>query len=654
MPTREEQLQDACNLAAHIGLRYRPGSTTAAVEAVQASDTAPHHQPSSKPRPASARPATRSTGGGRRDSSLAPDGSTTQKTHPFQQQQRQQQLLQRKKKQRPQSSSGGGHAQPAAISWSSLEQEATAAGSSTVAAATAPPPEGTEDAGTTTVTDERKRFPAFHLWLQQHGGGSEDSNSQPPSADRRAGSSSGAGAKHDYGSAAAAVPAISSASLRGRQSLRSRGKWQRDQSASPSPASLTAAALQQGVLVCTPAVRRRPLSAAPVLPTAESALLSSTTDASRVRRRWRPHSAQPAASSRTKREQQQQLTEQRRLWPVGCASVFGTAAGVAGIDSTLLPIAQARAWLGPLVADSDDLSCAGAAAASNGSNTMPQRPSTSAVAARTGRPATAGVGGWGWAASISEACENAAATAAPTPLMWAPPGFDLRGSSSRQRSPSPGGGTAGLLDKAAQLDTGSSLHALLMLWSRLPLPGREPVGREGLVEITAALDAALAEAGAPAPPLHAPSSGLNTASNADDAGSGTAAVVAAAAALAEEEQEHAKWSAAAQLRPELVVWDRCLRELCRQISVECTDRGALLMRAVLRQRQLLSDALRCCEELWGGAAAGRREVAAGRLALAEVEAERAGLLQLMDDLKVCYLADEDWAVSMLCTDGCLN
>lgn len=47
-------------------------------------------------------------------------------------------------------------------------------------------------------------------------------------------------------------------------------------------------------------------------------------------------------------------------------------------------------------------------------------------------------------------------------------------------------------------------EAPLGLWARIPLKGREPMGREGLVALAAALDAALLEAGAPLPPLALP------------------------------------------------------------------------------------------------------------------------------------------------------
>lgn len=58
-----------------------------------------------------------------------------------------------------------------------------------------------------------------------------------------------------------------------------------------------------------------------------------------------------------------------------------------------------------------------------------------------------------------------------------------------------------------------------------------------------------------------------------------------------------QWSAAAQLQPELEVWDTLTAELVRQVHVECHQRGELLARAVVRQRQLLHDALMCCDRL---------------------------------------------------------
>lgn len=89
-----------------------------------------------------------------------------------------------------------------------------------------------------------------------------------------------------------------------------------------------------------------------------------------------------------------------------------------------------------------------------------------------------------------------------------------------------------------------------------------------------------------------------------------------------------------QVRPELAIWDRLLLELCRQSSVECAPRGALLRRAVARQRALLGDALRCCDALWEGVSAVAAAGAQQRARLEAAGEERRELMRLMDDLKV--------------------
>ncbi len=144
------------------------------------------------------------------------------------------------------------------------------------------------------------------------------------------------------------------------------------------------------------------------------------------------------------------------------------------------------------------------------------------------------------------------------------------------------------------------------------------MGRSGLRAIAGALEAALVEAGAPVAQLRPP------------------AVEAAGSAGGDAGGALQHWSAVEQVRPEVVVWDRLLQEVCRQVSTNCAPRGALLSRAVARQQQLLSQALCCCDGLWRGTKGWRGEVAAGRAALERAEAERGGLLRLLDDLKVGF------------------
>eukprot|EP00775_Hariotina_reticulata_P010451 gene10451-10610_t len=55
-----------------------------------------------------------------------------------------------------------------------------------------------------------------------------------------------------------------------------------------------------------------------------------------------------------------------------------------------------------------------------------------------------------------------------------------------------------------------------------------------------------------------------------------------------------EWSAITQLTPEIEVWDKLLLELCRQVRIECAERGNLLMSAVTRQKGMLQTALATC------------------------------------------------------------
>lgn len=55
---------------------------------------------------------------------------------------------------------------------------------------------------------------------------------------------------------------------------------------------------------------------------------------------------------------------------------------------------------------------------------------------------------------------------------------------------------------------------------------------------------------------------------------------------------------ALQVAPELQVWDKLTTELCRQTRVECSQRGVLLLTAVIRQRQLLHMALSACNDMF--------------------------------------------------------
>jgi hypothetical protein len=82
------------------------------------------------------------------------------------------------------------------------------------------------------------------------------------------------------------------------------------------------------------------------------------------------------------------------------------------------------------------------------------------------------------------------------------------------------------------------------------------------------------------------------------------------------------------------VWDRLLAELCRQVSVECVPRGALLQRGVARLGVLLLEALNRCDVAQRDAASARAEAAAAQAQAAGLLAERAALEQQLDGLKV--------------------
>ncbi|GBF90318.1 hypothetical protein Rsub_02424 [Raphidocelis subcapitata] len=261
----------------------------------------------------------------------------------------------------------------------------------------------------------------------------------------------------------------------------------------------------------------------------------------------------------------------------GVVNAAATAARESGKGPATAGASEARPWT-----------------ASGGSSWAAQqhRPSTtSSVAARPSCPASgiaAGTGGWGWAADGTGAAAAAAAV-----RRRRPPSPPQAGGASDAEAEWPA------VRLSASAGSGGQHPRLegLALWARLPLPGREPVGREGLRDIASALEAVLAEAGAPAPPLRAPCDAA------------------------------APWSAAEQasalVRPELLVWDRLLSELARQASVECAPRGALLARALGRVQGLLADALRCCDAVWRGAGEGRAEAARLRAELSEARASEA-------------------------------
>lgn len=46
------------------------------------------------------------------------------------------------------------------------------------------------------------------------------------------------------------------------------------------------------------------------------------------------------------------------------------------------------------------------------------------------------------------------------------------------------------------------------------------------------------------------------------------------------------------------MWDKLLMELCRQVRIECAERGSLLMSAVTRQKRMLQTALATCDSLY--------------------------------------------------------
>jgi len=53
-----------------------------------------------------------------------------------------------------------------------------------------------------------------------------------------------------------------------------------------------------------------------------------------------------------------------------------------------------------------------------------------------------------------------------------------------------------------------------------------------------------------------------------------------------------------QLTPEVEVWDKLLSEICRQVRIECSERGMLLLSAVTRQKQMLQAALATCDSMF--------------------------------------------------------
>lgn len=53
-----------------------------------------------------------------------------------------------------------------------------------------------------------------------------------------------------------------------------------------------------------------------------------------------------------------------------------------------------------------------------------------------------------------------------------------------------------------------------------------------------------------------------------------------------------------QVAPELQLWQQLSAEMCRQVHLECSERGQLLQAAVDRQQSLLHQALACCDRLY--------------------------------------------------------
>lgn len=89
-----------------------------------------------------------------------------------------------------------------------------------------------------------------------------------------------------------------------------------------------------------------------------------------------------------------------------------------------------------------------------------------------------------------------------------------------------------------------------------------------------------------------------------------------------------------QVHPELAIWDKLLSELCRQVHVECNQRGILLTRAVARQRQLLQQALTACHDLWLLAVGVQEMQASAHKQLEQQLTENMTLQEQLDNCKV--------------------
>lgn len=453
----EGQLRDAAALARRIGLTYRPGSAAAAVAAAGAPDNPAAATSGGKPqpcaparRPASARSASSAPAAGQ----LQQGGSVRQQHH------QQPQLTQRQQpKERPK------HAQPRPAA-----AAAGATGPSFVARWTLEP--GAAEAGAaassgdeellTTAEAEARQFPNFHSWMQRHGQrdagcghaaiGSATGRSRPTSS-----SAPREHAARCFGTGANVAEA---------------GGGQQ-----PRPHSGVSAHVS------------RPCSAASG-PTTEGAGSSGQQHARR------PRSPLAAPS------------------PAAAAAVAGSWQGLAGAGAA----------------------AAGAATAPSAAGAHPRVPRRSMSAADASRPAAPErpTGGWlGHCAGSSSMREQGFPVRAP-PAAGAGSGR-LCGSGLGRPSGSGADAAAAALAEAAGAgaDTAAaeaaratalawpaSREALALdrvlspptwdreapmgLWARLPLRGREPVAREGLEAMEAALDAALQEAGAPLPPLELP------------------------------------------------------------------------------------------------------------------------------------------------------